>query len=338
MARARNIKPGMFRNEDLAECSIWARYLWPGLWTIADREGRIEDRPKRIRAELLPFDLVDVEPLLDELEAGGFIRRYQVNGRRYIQIVNFLRHQNPHGTEKDSDIPDEDGYCTVHERGKSGCITGTCHKVPVSAPESNSALTVKEPLDNALIHRFTDSPIHLSKQQQGATTVGPPTAQAESPAEPERVSSPHDETPPPGENKPPAEPAADAVTVRAVAMAVLLRQRGAGVAAGDVRLRRWAERGVTDAALLTALETAEKRRATAGNVNPVNAGLLDSILEDARSPPSRGSGSGIPWWSTDQTVLAKGRELGMEARPGESMAQFKGRVADKVGQAEGVTA
>lgn len=90
MARARNIKPGFYRNEDLAECSIWARHIFPGLWMLADREGRLEDRPKRIRAEILPFDMVDVDPLLNELAARGFIGRYEVNGKRWIQI-NFER-------------------------------------------------------------------------------------------------------------------------------------------------------------------------------------------------------------------------------------------------------
>lgn len=86
MARARNIKPGFYRNEDLAECSIWARHIYPGLWMLADREGRLEDRPKRIRAELLPFDMVDVEPLLEELAVRGFIDRYEQDGKRYILV------------------------------------------------------------------------------------------------------------------------------------------------------------------------------------------------------------------------------------------------------------
>ena len=50
MARARNIKPGFFANENLAECDPLARLLFAGLWCLADREGRLEDRPKRIAA------------------------------------------------------------------------------------------------------------------------------------------------------------------------------------------------------------------------------------------------------------------------------------------------
>jgi len=105
MSRSRNIKPGFYKNEDLAECSIWARYIFPGLWMLADREGRLEDRPKRIKGELLPFDSVEVEPLLDELKARGFILRYEVEGQRFIQILAFAKHQNPHHREPPSIIP-----------------------------------------------------------------------------------------------------------------------------------------------------------------------------------------------------------------------------------------
>lgn len=69
MARARNIKPGFFANEDLAECDPLARLLFAGLWCLADREGRLEDRPKRIRAELLPYDSCDADELLNQLQA-----------------------------------------------------------------------------------------------------------------------------------------------------------------------------------------------------------------------------------------------------------------------------
>ena len=37
MARARNIKPGFFTNDVLADCDPLARLLFAGLWTVADR-------------------------------------------------------------------------------------------------------------------------------------------------------------------------------------------------------------------------------------------------------------------------------------------------------------
>ena len=47
MARSRNIKPSFFMNEDIIELPYEARLLFIGLWTLADREGRLENRPKK---------------------------------------------------------------------------------------------------------------------------------------------------------------------------------------------------------------------------------------------------------------------------------------------------
>ena len=109
MARARNIKPGFFKNEVLAEMPMEARMLFIGLWTLADREGRLEDRPKRIKMELFPYDSFDVDPMLSRLQADGFLTRYDVGGVRFIQIENFVKHQDPHYKEKASEIPPPEG-------------------------------------------------------------------------------------------------------------------------------------------------------------------------------------------------------------------------------------
>lgn len=39
-----------------------------------------------------------------------------------------------------------------------------------------------------------------------------------------------------------------------------------------------------------------------------------------------------PWWSSDTSVIAKGREIGLNPRPGESMGEFKGRVSAKLAE------
>lgn len=105
MARARNIKPGFFKNELLVQCSPHARLLFAGLWCWADRAGRLEDRPVRLRAEIFPYEDVDVSALLDELADKGFVLRYEVAGRKYIQINTFQSHQSPHVKEPESIIP-----------------------------------------------------------------------------------------------------------------------------------------------------------------------------------------------------------------------------------------
>lgn len=105
MARARNIKPGFFTNEELVELPFSTRLLFIGLWTVADREGRLEDRPKRIKMDLFPADSIDIDAALNELQASGFLLRYTVKGTRYIQVLAFKKHQNPHKDERASTIP-----------------------------------------------------------------------------------------------------------------------------------------------------------------------------------------------------------------------------------------
>jgi len=107
MARSRNLKPAFFTNEYLAELPPLARLLYQGLWCIADREGRLEDRPKKIKAELLPYDNCDTDKLLNTLAESPeqFIIRYEVEGKNYIAIPTFLKHQNPHVNEAPSIIP-----------------------------------------------------------------------------------------------------------------------------------------------------------------------------------------------------------------------------------------
>lgn len=105
MARARLLKPGFFTNEQLHTLHPYARLLFAGLWTIADREGRLEDRPTRIKVEIFPYDNVKIVGLLDALEAAGFIVRFESGGTKFIQILNFLKHQSPHVREPASTIP-----------------------------------------------------------------------------------------------------------------------------------------------------------------------------------------------------------------------------------------
>ena len=98
--RTRYIKPSFYKNDILAELGPHAQLLFTGLWCLADKDGRLEDRPKKIKAEIFPYYPVQIEQLLEKLSQNGFIVQYAVGDGKYIEIVNFVKHQNPHPNEK----------------------------------------------------------------------------------------------------------------------------------------------------------------------------------------------------------------------------------------------
>ena len=108
---------------------------------MADREGRLEDKPKKIKIQILPYDDVDADELLSELQDKDLIVRYVADGCNYIEIPTFKKHQNPHMKEPKSVIPPSNSPCSngeeIIEESKS----------TVQAPDKHSTSTVLA-LDN----------------------------------------------------------------------------------------------------------------------------------------------------------------------------------------------
>ena len=105
MPRVRDLNPGFFLDDDLAELSPLHRLLFAGLWCLADREGILKDRPRKIKPQVLPYDECDVDAMLDDLHAGRFIYRYEVESVKCIGIPKFKRYQRVHWKEAESCLP-----------------------------------------------------------------------------------------------------------------------------------------------------------------------------------------------------------------------------------------
>lgn len=127
MARARNIKPGFFKNEILGVADPLYSLLFEGLWVLADRAGRLEDRPLRIKGEVFPYrEGMDMDAMLNWLQSNGFIQRYTANGKKCILVLEFVKHQNPHKNETESELPAPDLELTDSEIiGKTSEIIGS---------------------------------------------------------------------------------------------------------------------------------------------------------------------------------------------------------------------
>lgn len=103
--RIRALKPGFFKNEDLCALSAWHRLCFEGLWCCADREGRMADRPKRLKVEIFPYDDLNMDTLMWDLATAGFIVRYAIATRPLVWIPTFAAHQHPRQDEAASELP-----------------------------------------------------------------------------------------------------------------------------------------------------------------------------------------------------------------------------------------
>jgi hypothetical protein len=132
MARIRTIKPELFTDEQLAGLPPLARLAFPGLWCHADREGRLEDRPARLKVLILPYDDADMNELLTLLAQKRFIIRYERDGKRLIQVRTFRKHQHVNSREPASTLPAPDQHQTE----------------PVPAPDEHSTEQVHAPAEH----------------------------------------------------------------------------------------------------------------------------------------------------------------------------------------------
>jgi hypothetical protein len=136
--RSRNVKPSLFKNEILGVEDPLLTVVFIGLWCAADRAGRVEDRPLRLKAEILPYrENIDFNGYLTVLSRLEFIRRYEVDGIKVIEVINFLKHQNPHKTERDTELPEykenTDSCClTVKEPLTDDGLTDAARLIPDS--------------------------------------------------------------------------------------------------------------------------------------------------------------------------------------------------------------
>jgi hypothetical protein len=115
MARIRTIKPEFFASEQVASVPYHCRLLFVGLWLHADREGRLLDRPVRLKAMLFPYDDLDINDGLDRLHRAGLITRYERGEMKLIAMPTWAKHQQPNMREAASVLPapDEHGASTV---------------------------------------------------------------------------------------------------------------------------------------------------------------------------------------------------------------------------------
>lgn len=121
MARIRTIKPEFFTSEDIVSLSPLARLFYVSLWCEADREGRLEWKPRTFKLRYLPGDDCDVDALGSELAEAGLIVIYEMEGKLYAEIPTFAKHQIINNRESESQLPARVNHASnTRESGREG--------------------------------------------------------------------------------------------------------------------------------------------------------------------------------------------------------------------------
>jgi 5-methylcytosine-specific restriction endonuclease McrA len=107
MARIRTIKPEFFTSEDIVSMSPLARLLYISTWCEADKEGRLQWKPKTFKLRYFPADNCDIESLCGELVAARLVVPY---GDGFAHIPGFAKHQHVNPRESKSVLPVPDTH------------------------------------------------------------------------------------------------------------------------------------------------------------------------------------------------------------------------------------
>ena len=107
--RIRTYKPEFFTHPLLADLDrnskLPVRISLMGLWSCSDREGRFKWDARRLGAQILPYEQIDFEIILNILVENEFIIKYIVDGKTYGFVPSFSRHQVINNREQESSLP-----------------------------------------------------------------------------------------------------------------------------------------------------------------------------------------------------------------------------------------
>lgn len=96
-------------SEKVNGLSLFGRLLYTWMIPHTDDFGRMTGSPAKVRALVVPMadeTTSDVEQALQDMENRGLIKWYEVDGEKFIQIINFDQHQQGLHKRTKSKFPD----------------------------------------------------------------------------------------------------------------------------------------------------------------------------------------------------------------------------------------
>ena len=134
--RIRSIKPEFWRSPDISQLSIEDRLLFVGLWSYVDDNGVGVDDEAAIVGDLFARDMFTdpretvarVSRGLARLSACDLITRYEVDGRCFLHVTAWEKHQRIDRPGKPRFPRPDDESATIREsvaRPRESAATGT---------------------------------------------------------------------------------------------------------------------------------------------------------------------------------------------------------------------
>lgn len=120
MPRIRTIKPEFFTSLTIDKLTLTAQRTFVGLWTYADDHGRGLDDTRLIKAAIWPLrdshTAAKVEKDMKALADLDLIKRYEIDGGRYFQILGWAEHQrvNRPSTSRIPQVPSPEDSVKPH--------------------------------------------------------------------------------------------------------------------------------------------------------------------------------------------------------------------------------
>lgn len=96
MARKRMIDPNIWQSEDFSRLSVFARYLFIGMFSNADDEGRGRANPNYLRSTIFPYDDIrtaDIKKALSEISRNTSVVLYEEAHSGFYAFLNWGKWQ-----------------------------------------------------------------------------------------------------------------------------------------------------------------------------------------------------------------------------------------------------
>jgi len=145
----RIIKEGICTSEQIDMCGCFEEVMFYRLLVNCDDFGRFDARPAILRTRLFPLKkrltAKQVEKALESLARIGLIERYQVDGKPYLQLPGWSKHQCIRA--KKSKFPGPESTCTQLHADAGNCARNPIQSESESKSESETKTVTRDDFD-----------------------------------------------------------------------------------------------------------------------------------------------------------------------------------------------